>query len=463
MATNDHQNTDLFTDQIETGETVNKSAESKQDFSTSDNLLGFSSEEFERLVKEGGLPKNIGDTDLSEMKTTLKNLVEWNNLIAKKATEEERKEFLKKNAQSQEELEKQLALHHFLLDHKDYLLKILENKEHKKHSTFRHSGHLVDQKLRHSDPSKSNPSLLELLSKETIDKMEKHSSIDVRIEGIRLTPPQDKLINALVKLLHEKSENKDVKSEHFYGGNVKSELVPYGGDGKKARSAAIRIFPSELYKAYMDSDDYSGADIKFIKGVLQETAAQKFPIIYDARREIKNEKGKKEVRIDRIEDFQSLIKIINFFEGLTEDEIQKLDKGNKEIREKRGELIIALNPILTDQINTKYVEYPFDINKKTVIAAGGHRRVTESMIALRDYMFREISNKRFAVEINEDRFLCILKLDNYIRAGRKKLIQERVSGAIQFGKNLGLIEDYERVIGAQGQWKYIFGLNKNFE
>ena len=84
------------------------------------------------------------------------------------------------------------------------------------------------------------------------------------------------MINALVKLLHEKSENKDTASESFYTGNVKGDLVPYGGDGQKARSVGIRISPTELYKAYMDNEDYSGADIKFIKGVLQDTAEQKF-------------------------------------------------------------------------------------------------------------------------------------------------------------------------------------------
>ncbi len=43
-----------------------------------------------------------------------------------------------------------------------------------------------------------------------------------------------------------------------------------------------------------------------------------------------------------------------------------------------------------------------------------------------------------------------------------KLTQQRVEDAIQFIKNLGLIEDCQRVIGASGQWKYIFHLSKEF-
>ncbi|HLB52485.1 MAG TPA: hypothetical protein VJK48_02105, partial [Chlamydiales bacterium] len=88
-------------------------------------------------------------------------------------------------------------------------------------------------------------------------------------------------------------------------------------------------------------------------------------------------------------------------------------------------MIIALNPLLTDQINSKYVEYPSDINKRMVIAAGGHRLVTESMIALRDYLLRELSARRFQPEINEEKLFLILKLEKYLKSKRKKLIQQR--------------------------------------
>lgn len=337
----------------------------------------------------------------------------------------------------------------------------MNKKELKKKHKVRHSGHLVDQKLKHTSLSE-DPNFLTNLSSETQEKIHLFSGENIRTEGIKLTPSQDKLLNALFKLLHDKSENKNIQSENFYGGNFEKEVVQYGGNGQTAYSPKIRIFPSELYKSYMDNDDYSGADIKFIKRVLRDTESQKFLIIYERKRSIKNEKGKKEIRVDRIEDFQSLFKIISFFEGLTEEEVQTLDQGDESLREKRGELIIALNPLLTDQISSKYVEYPSDINKRTVIAAGGHRLVTESMIALRDYMLRELSARRFQSEINEERLFLILKLEKYLKSKRKKLIQQRVDDAIQFAKNLGLIEDYQRVIGASGQWKFIFHLSKEF-
>ena len=289
------------------------------------------------------------------------------------------------------------------------------------------------------------------------------NNVEIRTEGIRLTAPQDKLMTALMRLLHEKSEHHNEKSENFYRGNLETQVVPYGGKGQKSPSAMIRIYPSELYKAYLDSGDYSGADIKFIKNLLQDTEQQKFLIIYERKYEVSSAKGQKEYRTDRIEDFQSLFKIVRFFEGLTEEERRELDQNNEVVREKRGELVIAFNPLLTDQINAKYVEYPEDINRRTMIAAGGHKLVTESVIALRDWMLREISTKRKTAEINDTKIPFLLKLDNYVQQKRKKLIQARVQSAIQVVKNLGLITNHEIVVGASGQWKHIFHLNLDFE
>jgi hypothetical protein len=317
--------------------------------------------------------------------------------------------------------------------------------------------------LKYEEPNKQ-PSLFDAITPETKKKIGE----EIRIEGLKLSPPQDKLINALMKILHEKSEHSNQLSENFYGGNSESMIVPYGGNGQKEKARVLRIFPSELYKAYFDKDDYSGKEIENVKMLLKETEIQKFLIIYDRVYEIingkktKNGQETKERRTDRIEDFQSLIKIIRFFEGLTDEEKQELNEGDEEIRERRGELVIALNPLLTDQINSKYVEYPEDINRRTVIAAGGHRLVTESMICVRDYLMRELSAGRSKSQINEEKLILVLKLDKYKKQGRKKRVMESIDASIQFAKNLRLLLKHERIIGAEGQWKHIFHLNTEF-
>jgi hypothetical protein len=154
---------------------------------------------------------------------------------------------------------------------------------------------------------------------------------------------------------------------------------------------------------------------------------------------------------------------MRFFDGLNEYENKELDAGNLKIRSSRAELLIALNPILTDQIQSKYVEYPMDINRRTLIAAGGHYSVTPSVIVLRDYLLRELSNKRSIREINEDALVHLLRLTKHLKECRQKLIQRSIKSAVQTAINLGLITHHERCIGAEGQWKYIFYLNPDFE
>lgn len=375
-------------------------------------------------------------------------------------TPEDWGEFAKKHQPNMEEVKKSSALHEFILSHRELLLKLLKEEPLKK-KKIRHSGHFVDQKLKYTMPDK-DPPLLDLISSETREKIASRN-VEVRAEGIRLSPPQDKLVNAIMRLLHEKSEHRNERSDNFYSGNVENQLILYGGHGKKARAPVLRIFPSELYKAYLDSDDYSGKEIENIKSVLRDTEQQRFLLIYEKTYEITNEKGKKEKRTDRIEEFQALIQIVSFYEGLTDEERKEIDQGNEQVRERRGELVIALNPLFTDQINSKYVEYPEDINRKTVIAAGGSRLITESIISLRDYLMREISSKRSKCEINEDKLAYTLKLERYLKQRRKKRIQDNIDSAIRAAKNLGLITGFERTLGSLSQRKYVFHLNPKFE
>lgn len=390
-------------------------------------------EEFQRWLKEGKAPENLSEEDRKAFEDELSSLAE-----TKSAT----------------------SLRKLILDNRETLLKLLQPVKSRK---FRQSGHFVDQKLKFSVPADAGPTLFDLLTKETKDKIAHSGNVEIRTEGIRLTAPQDKLMTALLRLLHDKSDHTNERSESFYSGNLENQIVPYGGCGQNGTSAIMRVYPSELYKAYLDSPDYSGADIKYIKALLQDTEQQKFLIIYERRYEVFSGKSGKETRTDRIEDFQSLFKIIKFYESLTDEEKRQLDSGDEALVERRGELIVAFNPLLTDQINSKYVEYPEDINRRTMIAAGGHKLVTESAIALRDWMLREISTRRKTAEINDAKLPFLLKLEKYVQEKRKKLIRERVQSAIQVIKNLGLITNHELVVGASGQLKHVFHLNLDFE
>lgn len=412
-------------------------------------MTAINTEDLKELVEQGKLPHNLDKSALSQIEKLIQQVRE------KGATAEDILVLLANGeGTSLEEIEKGLQFYKFLNENKENL--IWNGK--KKPTKFRQSGHLADQTLKYKDQDRQQLTFFDLLSSETKEKIS-DSKIEIKAEGIRLTPAEDRLIKALSKLVHEKNINLMINPDYStsaYDSNF--QLCPYGGNEQKARAPVLRICPAELYKAYLDRDEYSGEEIKFIKNLIYEISQKKFLIIYDRKRQIK---GKNVT--DRIEDFQNLIKIMSYIEGLSDSELKKLDEGNSDIREKRGELIIGLNPIFIDQINTKYIEYPSDINKRTTIAAGGHQCVTESMVILRDYMLREMSAKRYRAEINEENLPYVLRLDGYIKRRKKKQVAERIASAIKTVVNLGIVLEIEQITGANGQKKYVFTLNKDFE
>lgn len=332
-------------------------------------------------------------------------------------------------------------------------------KPQKKANKYRQSGHLVDQKLKYQKPS-SQPSLFDALLPETKQKIEA-SHYERTIEGIKLSYAENKLIHALNQLLYKKSQHEDPQKDDFYTGNVPAELVPYGVPNLQAKAPVIKFKPSELYKAFMGSDEYSGIDIKYINSTLKELCAKKFLIKYDRIKIVRNG-NKKERLTDRIEDFQSLISILSFIPDLSDEEKKALDAGDGSIRESRGEIIIALNPIFHDQIDTKYIEFPEDTNKRLVIAAGGHKCVTSSMQKLMEYVAREISAKRYVAEINEENLPYQLGLENYMKQSRKKL-KERIDKDIEAIVNMGYITGIEKLPNSAGGMKWVFHLNKDYE
>lgn len=345
------------------------------------------------------------------------------------------------------------------LTRKDIVTLIEEIRKPKKVQKYRQSGHLVDEKLKYSKPSHA-ATLFDLISPDTKQKIEE-SKIEVKAEGIKLTPPENKIVHALNRILHENSQTKNSKADDFYGGNAQPLLVPYG-QNQEQKAAVLKFKPSELYKAYMGKDDYSGADITFINNTLHQLESKKVLIKYDRIKRTKNGK-KEEVLTDRIEDFQSLIKIILFMPDLTSEEKERLDSGDNSIRDAKGEIVIALNPIFTDQIDTKFIEFPIDTNRRLVIAAGGHNKVTSSMQTLMEWMLRDLSAKRFKTEINEENLPYMLGLEKYVKQNRKKLLQERIEKDVHAMINMGIVLEVEKKPNSTGGVKWIFHLNKEYE
>lgn len=422
-----------------------------------ENLKNTSLKELAELAKKGAIYTQIEDL----WGTLFKNNIE--EIIGAPEFKKEGLAFLIKHVETLAspgpEKKKLLDRLVFLRDNNERLIKLLDHEK-KPRESFRHSGHFIDQKLKYEYPKQDQITIFDLIKSDPLKKKVDKYNFEVKAIGVRLTAPEDKLLNALQKLLHNKSQSNEPESADYYKGNETPDIVPFGKEKKE--SPMLRIKPGELYRAYLNNDSYSGLDIKFIRDTLMNLSAKKFLMIFDRKRQVEKN-GKTRILTDRIEEFQSLVRVIKFTQGIDEKELKNINSGNESVFESKGELIIGFNPILVEQINSKYIEYPSNINRRMILAAGGHRLVTEAMNLLRDYMLRELASKRTTIEINQERLPHLLKLTKYIEARQKKRVEKRVSDAIQATKNLGILSSMELVKGSAGQMKYIFHLNSEFQ
>jgi hypothetical protein len=320
-----------------------------------------------------------------------------------------------------------------------------------KKGKFKRSGHLTDQLLKYNYPkdNKAQLSIFDSLGDNTKKIIEGYKvEITEIVEGIKLSPSEQKVIDSLCKLLHEKSQSLDPKKSNYYTGNENFELVTYGGD-KDTPAPKLAFTLYELTQEYKGGDYVGGKDIENVKTILTELDNKRFLLSY-----VETTKKKDGGRIERkIEDFKKLINIIK----LSETEFNKEDIELS----KKEETIIELNPIFRRQIDSKFILYPDDINKRTIIAYGGHS-ISEITYRLRDYLMREHSSKRYEPEIYLDKLFYMLS-EKWMRESRKKKVKEFTDKAIETVKALGLLIKYEIKQGETGEDKIIFSLNKDWE
>jgi len=317
---------------------------------------------------------------------------------------------------------------------------------------FKRSGHLADQMLKYNYPkdSKGQLSIFEGLEEGTKKAIETTGGIKVTeiVEGIKLSPSETKVIDCLCKLLHENSEVFDAKKKDYYSGNKGLELVEFGGD-KNTPAPRLGFTLYELTKEYKGGDSVNGKDVENVKKVLTALDSKRFLLSY-----VETTKTKGGGRVEnKIEDFRKLIHISQISQTI-------FSKDNIELS-KKEETVVVLNPIFRRQIDSKFILYPNDISKRTVIAYGSHN-VSDITFRLRDYLMREHSSKRYKPEITLDKLYWMLA-EKWMKESRKTKVKEYTERALEVVRDLGLIDSYVIKPGATGEDKIVFKLNKDFE
>lgn len=321
--------------------------------------------------------------------------------------------------------------------------------EGEKKGKFRRSGHLTDQLLKYDYPKDRQRSLFDILQSETLKNIEVAGVERAEIvEGIKLSPSETKVIDCLCKLLHETSQTSDAKKEDYYSGNIDHDLVEYGGD-KQTPAPKLAFTLYELTKEYKGGEYVAGKDIENVKQILTELDSKRFLLSY-----VETTTKRNGGRIERkIEDFRKLINIVKISQ--TEYSKEDIELSKKE------ETVILLNPIFRRQIDSKFILYPNDINRRTIIAYGSHN-LSDVVLRLRDYLMREKALKRYTPEIGLERLYYFLA-EKWMRESRKKKVKEYTEKALETVKALGLILSYEVKTTSTGEPKMVFMLNKEWE
>lgn len=333
----------------------------------------------------------------------------------------------------------------------DNLPAIQPGVEVEKKGKFKRSGHLTDQILKYTYPKDktAQPTLFDYLL-DTTKKDIEVAGVEVAqiVEGIKLSPSETKVIDCLCKLLHETSQTLDAKKEDYYSGNIGYELVEYGGE-KNTPAPKLAFTLYELAREYKGGEYVAGKDIENIKQILTELDSKRFLLSY-----VETTRKKDGGRIEKkIEDFRKLIHIVKISQ--TEYNKEDIELSKKE------ETVILLNPIFRRQIDSKFILYPNDINRRTIIAYGSHN-LSDIALRLRDYLIRELSSKRYQPEINLDKLYYLLA-EKWMRESRKKKVKEYTEKALETVKTLGLLLSYEIKTASTGEPKVVFTLNKDWE
>lgn len=320
-----------------------------------------------------------------------------------------------------------------------------------KKGKFKRSGHLTDQMLKYTYPKdkSSQLSIFDILQDGTKKDIEV-TGVEVTeiVEGIKLTPSETKVIDCLCKLLHETSQTAEPKKEDYYSGNIGYELVEYGGD-KNTPAPKLAFTLYELTREYKGGETVSGKDVENVRQILTELDNRRFLLSY-----VETTQMKGGGRIEKkIEDFRKLLHIVKISQ--TEYSKEDMEMSKKE------ETVILLNPIFRRQIDSKFILYPNDINRRTIIAYGSHN-LSETALRLRDYLIRELSSKRYEPEINLDKLYYLLA-EKWMRESRKKKVKEYTEKALETVKALGLLLSYEVKTASTGEPKVVFALNKDWE
>lgn len=287
------------------------------------------------------------------------------------------------------------------------------------------------------------------------------------ISSINIDATEDRHIHVMCQLLHELSENQNEKADNFYTGNMPIQEVSIWTENNnqlKTKTPVIKISQQRYYQIFRNANRIGGNDIKTINKSLNDFSKKHFKMTLQIPMG-KNSKG--EHTFDVFIHDAPLFQVVRIYTSVTGEEIVSIEDENPELLKQKGEFLFTLHPILRHYIETNYINYPIDLYPRIQEVLGGKKQ-TISIIQLRNWLMKQLRNIKLGkypehIEINENNLNKLLGLEKKIKNREYKRANERRNEAIDVLKKVGLIFSCNEVMGKEGQKKYIFHINKDFE
>lgn len=324
--------------------------------------------------------------------------------------------------------------------------------------TFKVSSHLDTQLGKYNYPPDNTRqlSLFDTLKEETKEKVEALKIETSRlVQGIKLKPKTENFVNFLCRKLHETSQIFDPEKEDYYTGDTTPLIANYALDKEKKAYPRLTYNLRSLTLEYVEyiggSREIGGKDTREVETMIKELSSKPFLISYVRNTFLENGKRIEDI----VEDIAYLVKILPIKRTFYNE------KGEEE-RRIVGEALV-LNHIFIDQIDSNFILYPKDIEKRTAIAYGAPK-VSEATLNLRRYLLKKLKyyNNEPTPRIEEDRLFYLVS-EKQMRESRKKLVKENTYKALDTMINLGLLLSYKVEKSKKtGEPLIVFFLNKEF-
>ena len=322
--------------------------------------------------------------------------------------------------------------------------------------------HAELQKFGHR-PDPRQPGLFDRFLDETKKEIEKR---DVDVIGIDITPAQEQALFGLQTLLTRTN----------YKGNLPGEMIDDRGFKFKGHLPALEFTPAQYLEACglkksltgRGKEEYDGKDRAEALQALVDLARKQVLFVYKKEYRVENPATKKrELRIDRVETIDTLIKIIRGWEALTKKEDVTLDRGSstEATDDKLKAIAIKPAPILVQDRDSYFVLKPANYLQEISMKYPWPNRPSKFTIRLINWLIAQAELKRrkrqpLVIEENIEEIAYHLRMGAWIDTGQKARIRQIITKGYKIAQELGYLLSYGTV---RGQTKDLERLELNPE